>query len=137
MANQRSSSSSFSYDVFISFLGQDTSTGFASNLCAALTASRICTFVVDDEISKGNEITLELVKVIQESRIAIIVFSTNYVFSSFCLDVLASIVDNFQQNNNIKPYRLILPVYIDISPFDVKNQTEPYSEAFAKHQYIR
>jgi len=121
--------------VFISFRGQDTSTGFASNLCAALTAGRICTFVADDEISKGNEITLELVKVIQESRVAIIVFSENYVFSSFCLDVLTYIVDNFQQNSNLKQCRLILPVYVDISPSDVQNQTEPYSEAFAKHEY--
>jgi hypothetical protein len=135
MANQRSSSTSFSYDVFISFLGQDTRNGFASNLCAELTANRIYTFIADDEISKGNEITSELVKVIQESRIAVIVFSKNYVFSSFCLDVLAYIVDNFQQNNNLKPYRLILPVYVDISPSDLQKQTEPYSEAFAKHEY--
>ncbi|AES76426.1 hypothetical protein MTR_6g078520 [Medicago truncatula] len=52
-----------------------------------------------------------------------------FVSSSFCLDVvLASIVDNFQENNNPKPYRLILPVYVDISPSDVQNQTVPYSE---------
>ncbi|KAL4317241.1 hypothetical protein AHAS_Ahas15G0365400 [Arachis hypogaea] len=71
------------YDVFISFRGQDTRYDFASNLYNALYRKGIHTFFDDGKLQCGEEITLVLLKAIQESRIAIIVLSSNYASSFF------------------------------------------------------
>ncbi|MCI33495.1 disease resistance protein, partial [Trifolium medium] len=91
MATQSSSSFSsssssfsfdFSYDVFISFRGADTRFGFTGNLYNALSDKGIRTFIDDKELQRGDEITPSLLKNIEGSRIAIIVFSENYATSS-------------------------------------------------------
>lgn len=123
MANQRSS---FTYDVFITFFGDDTRYGFAGNLWKSLSNRGINTFV--DDHSKGDEIASTLLNVINESRIAIIVFSNNYAFSSFCLQLLVYILDTFLLN-----HRFIFPVFYDVDPAIVRYQTGTYAEAFSKH----
>jgi hypothetical protein len=81
MAMQSPSSSSssftsdFSFDVFISFRGTDTRFGFTGNLYKALSDKGIRTFIDDKELQIGDEITPSLLKSIEDSRIAIIVFS--------------------------------------------------------------
>ncbi|AES76435.1 TMV resistance protein N [Medicago truncatula] len=116
MANLQSSSFSTTYDVFLSFQGHDTCKGFAGDLCKVLSKGRISTFMCDEELFKGDEIPPVLYKVIHESRIAIIVFTANYASSSFWLEVLGHIVEN-------KSYGLILPVFYDVDPFHVLNQS--------------
>ncbi|KAI4353225.1 hypothetical protein L6164_002191 [Bauhinia variegata] len=100
MARQGSSSSSSSsfsykwtYDVFLSFRGKDTRTGFTGNLYNALCQRGIHTFIDDAQLRRGEEITPSLVKAIEESRIAIVVFSENYASSRFCLEELVKIID--------------------------------------------
>jgi hypothetical protein len=93
MAMQSPSSSSslsygFSFDVFISFRGTDTRYGFTGNLYKALSDKGIRTFINDKELQRGDEITPSLLKSIEDSIIAIIVFSKDYASSSFCLDEL-------------------------------------------------
>jgi hypothetical protein len=56
---------SFTYDVFISFRGVDTRYGFAGNLYGALMSRGIHSFI-DDRENKGEEITLSLLKAIEE-----------------------------------------------------------------------
>nr|WIL60029.1 nodulation protein [Melilotus officinalis] len=129
MANQLSRS--YTYDVFISFRGEDTRNGFTGYLWKALKDKGIHTFIHDDqEISKGEQITPSLMKAIEESRIAIIVLSQNYA-SSFCLDVLVHIVYNFQHSNTPQ---LILPVFYCIDPSDVGQHHGSYGEAMARYE---
>jgi len=74
MAIQSPSSSSsfsyaFTYQVFLSFRGSDTRYGFTGNLYKALTDKGIHTFIDDNDLLRGDEITPSLVKAIEESRI--------------------------------------------------------------------
>ncbi|XP_061348631.1 disease resistance protein Roq1-like [Gastrolobium bilobum] len=135
MAGQESlsSSSSFSYgwkyDVFLSFRGEDTRHGFTGNLYKALHDRGIHTFIDDEELQRGKEITSSLINAIEESRIAITVFSKNYASSSFCLDELAHILHLIKEKG-----RLVLPVFYDVDPSHVRNQRGSYEEAMASHE---
>ncbi|MED6147321.1 hypothetical protein PIB30_043089 [Stylosanthes scabra] len=117
------------YDVFISFRGQDTRYGFTGNLYNALCHKGIHAFIDDEELQGGDEITPSLLSAIQESRIAIIVLSPNYASSSFCLDELVHILNCIKGNN-----RLVLPVFFEVDPSDVRHQRNSFGEAMAKHE---
>ncbi|XP_027359406.1 TMV resistance protein N-like [Abrus precatorius] len=119
----------FTYDVFLSFRGSDTRYGFTGNLYKALCDKGIHTFIDDEEIQRGDEITASLAKSIETSRIAIIVFSENYVSSSFCLDELVTIIHCIKVKG-----RLVWPVFYDVDPSDVRHQRGSYGEALAKHE---
>lgn len=72
MTMQPSSSSfgyGFTYDVFLSFRGEDTRYGFTGNLYKALYDKGIHTFI-DEELQRGDKITSTLEKAIQESGIS-------------------------------------------------------------------
>ncbi|XP_027357333.1 TMV resistance protein N-like [Abrus precatorius] len=119
----------FTYDVFLSFRGSDTRHGFTGNLYKALCDKGIHTFIDDEELRGGDEITPSLVNAIQESTIAIPVFSANYASSSFCLDELVTITDCIKAKG-----RLVLPVFYNVDPSHVRHQTGTYAKALAKHE---
>ena len=118
----------FTYDVFLSFRGEDTRYGFTGNLYKALCDRGIHTFIDDEDLQSGEEITPALVKAIEESRIAIVVLSHNYASSSFCLDELATILDC--KNKGL----LVIPVFYKVDPSDVRHQRGSYEEALTNHQ---
>jgi hypothetical protein len=126
---QSSSSTKFSYDVFLSFRGEDTRYHFTGNLYKALSNQGIRTFIDDKELQTGDKITPSLLKSIENSGIAIIIFSKNYASSSFCLDELAHIIHYFQAKS-----RLVLPVFYDVEPCNVRNQTKRYDETLPMHE---
>ena len=126
------SSSSISgqkYDVFLSFRGEDTRQKFTDHLCAALERKGIVPFKDDLQLEAGEEIAPELSKAIQESWCSVIVFSKTYAFSSWCLNELVQIV---QQRN--KRGHKIFPIFYDVDPSDLRQQTGRVDEAFAKHE---
>jgi hypothetical protein len=118
----------FTYDVFLSFRGTDTRYSFTGNFYKALCDSGVRTFIDDRELHGGDEISPSLVKAIEESRIFIPVFSINYASSSFCLDELVHILHCFKANGC-----LVLPIFYDVEPSNVRHQTGSYGEALAKH----
>ncbi|XP_027924350.1 TMV resistance protein N-like isoform X2 [Vigna unguiculata] len=122
------SSRRFTYDVFLSFRGEDTRYDFTGNLYKALCDRGIHTFIDDEELQSGEEITAALVKAIEESRIAIVVLSHNYASSSFCLDELATILHCQRKG------LLVIPVFYKVDPSYVRHQKGSYEEALAKHQ---
>jgi hypothetical protein len=81
------------HDVFLSFRGEDTRHNITAQLHTALEEAGIPTFKDDVNLEIGGEIGSELLKAIQMSRIAIIVFSRNYANSGWCLDELVKIVE--------------------------------------------
>ncbi|KAF3955567.1 hypothetical protein CMV_019221 [Castanea mollissima] len=112
-SSSSSSSSScpqWNYDVFLSFCGVDTRKNFTDHLYTALKQK-------------------ELLKAIEESKYAIIVLSTNYAFSKWCLKELAKIVECKKKTG-----LTILPVFYHVDPSDVRNQRGIFAEAFAKHE---
>ncbi|MED6183282.1 hypothetical protein PIB30_036468 [Stylosanthes scabra] len=133
ISSSSSSSSSFSYaweyDVFISFRGEDTRYGFTGNLYKALSDKGIHTFIDDEDLPRGDQITPSLFTAIQQSRTAIIVLSPNYASSSFCLDELVEILHCIKGN-----HRLVLPVFYEADPSDVRHQRNSFGEAMAMHE---
>ncbi|CAL9009299.1 unnamed protein product [Prunus brigantina] len=117
------------YDAFLSFRGPDTRKGFTDHLYWALEKAGIHTFRDDDEIERGANISEELQKAIQESRVSIIVFSKDYASSRWCLDELVTIMDRRETNEH-----MVMPIFYDVDPSHVRNQTGIFEEAFARHQ---
>ncbi|CAL8988626.1 unnamed protein product [Prunus brigantina] len=116
--------SSWTYDVFLSFRGEDTRTNFTDHLYKALCDKGIYTFI-DRELVRGEEISPALVKAIEESRISLIVFSENYASSRWCLDELVKILQCKQSKQQI-----VLPIFYKVDPSDVRKQTNSFGDAF-------
>ncbi|XP_030961150.1 TMV resistance protein N-like [Quercus lobata] len=132
VTSEGASSSSFThqpkkFDVFLSFRGEDTRLGFIGFLYKALCERGINTFI-DDSLQRGEEISTSLLKIIESSRISIIVFSENYASSTWCLDELAKIVEC--KNND----QLVRPVFYNVDPSEVRNQKGKYGKALSKHE---
>ncbi|GMP91181.1 hypothetical protein CsSME_00041986 [Camellia sinensis var. sinensis] len=130
--NEASSSSSTvqrKYDVFLSFRGIDTRLNFTSHLFAALEQHGFKTFRDDTKLNRGEHIGSELLKAIEESSISIIVFSKDYAMSTWCLDELVQIMKCRKTFNQI-----ILPIFYNVDPSDVRGQKGSLAEAFAKHE---
>ena len=136
-SNNNSSSSSIivqhcnysSYDVFVSFRGKDTRNNFTDHLFGAFHRKKIRTFRDDTRLKKGERILSNLMQAIEGSQIFVIVFSKNYAFSSWCLKELAKILDCVRVSG-----KHVLPIFYDVDPSEVRNQTGDYEKAFAKHE---
>ncbi|XP_024026000.1 TMV resistance protein N [Morus notabilis] len=113
------------HDVFLSFRGEDTRHGLAKELHSALQEAGIPTFRDDVNLERGTHVSSELLKAIQMSRVAIIVFSKNYASSSWCLDELVKILECQQVDG-----QFVLPVFFDVDPDDVGGQTGDFGKAF-------
>ncbi|XP_019149887.1 PREDICTED: disease resistance protein TAO1-like [Ipomoea nil] len=129
MSSSSSSPSSprWMYDVFLSFQGE-TRRSFIDHLYTNLCNVGVNTFRDDEEIKKGENISTELLKAIGESRISIIIFSQNYARSKWCLKELVEILkckENMQQT--------VLPIFYDVDPSEVRNQTGEFSKALLQH----
>lgn len=124
-----SNQNSFKYDVFLSFRGEDTRKNFVDHLYHALMDKGIFTYRDDENIQKGKRIRDDLFKSIQDSKFYIIVFSKNYVSSSWCMDELVKIMD-CQTMEEHTAY----PVFYDVEPTEVRKQTGAVGVAFARHK---
>ena len=133
--NTERASSSFSathkltYDVFLSFRGEDTRNGFTSHLYTALDQKGICTSIDGEKLERGKSISPMLLKAINESRIAIVVLSKNYASSTWCLKELEEIIGCKRKMGMI-----VSPIFYNVDPSDVQNQTGTFKQAFDKHE---
>ena len=123
-----SSTHQWKYEVFLSFRGEDTRNNFTDHLYDALDRRGIITFRDEEGLERGKSIS-NLFKAIEESQFAIIILSKNYASSKWCLDELAKIVKCSKETGLI-----ILPVFYDVDPSDVRNQTGTFKQAFIDHQ---
>ena len=124
------------YDVFLSFRGEDTRNTFTDHLYHALVQKGIVTFRDGENLERGQSISPELLKAIEQSQFAVVLLSTNYASSKWCLAELAKIVECMKQNR-----LTILPVFYHVNPSDVRNQmgilasgNQTFAEAFAEHE---
>ncbi|XP_062029613.1 disease resistance protein RPV1-like [Rosa rugosa] len=119
------------YDVFLSFRGVDTRDNFTGHLHTYLAQKGINTFIDDEELRKGEEISSALLKAIEESKISIVIFSENYASSKWCLDELVHIL---QCRGSSVQQQLVWPVFYKVDPSEVRYQKGKYGEALAKHE---
>ncbi|XP_048141262.1 protein SUPPRESSOR OF npr1-1, CONSTITUTIVE 1-like isoform X2 [Rhodamnia argentea] len=114
------------YQVFLSFRGPDTRTGFTDVLFHSLTSAGIRVFRDDEELRVGERIDGSLWRAIDNSRIYIPIFSRTYASSQWCLRELTQIVVNTFKSEGTKE---ILPIFFDVNPDDVKLKTPLYRDA--------
>ena len=81
-SSSSSSSRKWKYDVFLSFRGEDTRKNFTDHLYATLKQKGIITFRDDKNLKRGESISPELLKAIEESMFAIVILSKNYASST-------------------------------------------------------
>lgn len=123
MEASSSSSSSLSnptmgtYDVFLSFRGEDTRDNFTSHLHAALLRKNVETYIDDDKLGRGDEISPALMKAIEESKLSVVILSENYAFSSWCLDELVHIL-----RWKMERRQFVIPVFYRMDPSAVRKQ---------------
>ncbi|XP_016566173.2 disease resistance protein RUN1 [Capsicum annuum] len=121
-----SSITKWNYDVFLSFRGEDTRKTFIGHFYTRLCQVGVDTFIDDEELRKGDVISTKLEKTIEVSRISVVVFSKNYASSSWCLDELVKILEC---RDKLK--QIVLPVFYDVDPSQVRNQSGCFGEGFA------
>ncbi|XP_065624122.1 disease resistance protein RPV1 isoform X2 [Quercus suber] len=126
-ASSFSSIQQWKYDVFLSFQSEDTRYNFTGHLYKALCDQRFNTFI-DNELQKGEEISMELLKVIELSMISIVVFSKNFASSTWCLNELVKI---FECRSN---GQFVLPIFYKVNPSEIRKQDGEFGVALAKHE---
>lgn len=114
----------FKWDVFLSFRGEDTRHTFTDRLYKELVENGVRTFRDDEGLQRGEEIAPSLLEAIQDSAAAIAVISKRYADSRWCLEELATILDC--------SWRLVLPVFYQVDPSDVRRQGGPFQEDFRR-----
>ncbi|BFG40472.1 hypothetical protein CerSpe_267480 [Prunus speciosa] len=119
----------WTYEVFLSFRGEDTRINFTDFLYTSLRQKGIVTFRDDEELERGKPIAPKLLKAIEESRFVIVIFSKNYANSTWCLDELVKAVECMNMMG-----QTILPVFYHVDPSDVRKQKAHFEEAFSKHE---
>ncbi|XP_076952825.1 TMV resistance protein N-like [Bidens hawaiensis] len=120
---------SWRHDVFLSFRGEDTRHNIVDHLYHALVQKGIHVFKDDKMLPLGKSISPELLRAIEDSKIAVVILSQNYANSSWCLDELAKIMECQD-----KMGQKVLPVFYHVDPSDVKGQKREYAKAFEQHE---
>ncbi|XP_039165587.1 disease resistance protein RPV1 [Eucalyptus grandis] len=119
------------FEVFLNFRGPDTRQSFTDCLYHSMDGAGIRVFRDDEEIRKGEVIKGELERAIKNSTIFMPIFSKNYACSPWCLRELAFRLDC---SRNRDDNAIILPIFFDVDPDDVKLKTGPYHDALQKHE---
>ncbi|GFP91565.1 tmv resistance protein n [Phtheirospermum japonicum] len=115
----------YSWDVFLSFRGEDTREGFVASLYDELVRRGVRPFRDDEGMERGDEVSPTLLAAIEDSAAAIAVISENYANSKWCLDELATIFDR---------RKLMIPVFYDVDPSDVRRQRGSFEADFEEHE---
>ncbi|KAI9081652.1 hypothetical protein K1719_036388 [Acacia pycnantha] len=129
MPSLSTSTSAWTYDVFLNFRGNDTRHHFTSYLYDALSWAGTHVFMDDSAIDRREDISASLLHVIQRSRIAIVVFSEDYTSSRWCLDELVQIMECRRIQAQV-----VVPIFYNVSPSDVRHQRDSYGEAMERHE---
>ena len=130
-ASSRTGSWGWSWEVFLSFRGEDTRFTFTDHLYSALVQNGFRTFRDDEGLDRGEEIRPSLLKAIEESRMSIVVFSRTYAHSKWCLDELTKIMECKAQKG-----QKVVPVFYHVDPSDVRKQTGSFGDAFAGYENV-
>nr|XP_043625120.1 disease resistance protein RUN1-like [Erigeron canadensis] len=119
------------YDVYLSFRGLDNCKTFVDHLYNGLKRNRIHT-CLDDSVAGGDVSGETEVKydVIEKSKFLMVIFSDKYASSTSCMRELVKILDLSASSSEYK----CIPVFYNVTPEMVKEQSGSYAEAFAEHE---
>ena len=116
VGQENSPTLTYEYQVFVSF-SEDTHKNFTCHLFVALERKGI-------RVYRTELIRTELMKAIEKSRIAVVVFSKNYGNSDWYLDELVKIMECKRLFN-----QRVIPIFYDVSPSEVRKQEGDFAEA--------
>ncbi|KAK3430274.1 hypothetical protein EUGRSUZ_E01804, partial [Eucalyptus grandis] len=122
-------SSQYDYEVFLSFRGPDTRTDISDHLYVSMIGAGIGAFRDDEEFRPGEEISGQLLQAIEQAKISIPIFSKGYADSAWCLKELVKMVESKKTRG-----QKIMPIFYDVTPFEVKYQKDHYSSAIVSHR---
>ncbi|KAL3719364.1 hypothetical protein ACJRO7_004337 [Eucalyptus globulus] len=105
------------FEVFLNFRGPDTRLNFTDCLYHSLNGVGIRVLIHNEEIRKGEKIGEELLSVINGSKIYVSIFSINYASSAIRLTD-----------------KVIIPIFFNVDPCDVKLRTGLYVDALKRHK---
>ncbi|MCH81389.1 TMV resistance protein N, partial [Trifolium medium] len=111
-------------DVFLSFREEDSGAKFIPHLYSSLQNAGIYAFRDNDKIQRGDQISMSLLRAIQQSKIAIVILSTNYANSRCCLHELERIMKIGRTRDLV-----VVPVY-EVDRFDVRHQKSLFGNFF-------
>ena len=94
--------------VFISFRGKDVRDNILSSLKKKLKDEGV-NVKTDDDMPKGTKIVENLLKLIRDSKVAVVIFSENYPESPWCLDELVEIEKQIEETK-LRP----LPIFFKV-----------------------
>ncbi|KAL3730504.1 hypothetical protein ACJRO7_027506 [Eucalyptus globulus] len=117
--------------VFLNFRGPDTRRTFTDILHQALVNAGISVFIDDEGLRPGERISGKLLQAIDNSKVYIPIFSKDYASSHWCLDELAKMVENTSKYKEDGKEKVILPIFYDVKPDDVKLKTPLYKDAIS------
>ncbi|KAM1731237.1 hypothetical protein ACFX11_017147 [Malus domestica] len=125
-SSSSTTSSSSPYDVFLSF-GEDTRKTFTDHLYWTMKDAGVDFFMEENEsIRRGENISEKVKQIIEGSKVSVIVFSSRYADSIWCLEELVQIIEC---RRTLK--QMVLPIFYDLSPSDV---IATFVLAFQKHR---
>ena len=127
MADSFSTPTREKYDVFVSFRGEDTRDGFTSHLYAALIQKKINVYIAEDNLEIGDEISAGILKVIEQSKLSLVIFSQHYASSPRCLNELLHIL-----RCKAKCGQIAIPIYYKVDPSHVRRQQGSYGIGLSK-----
>ncbi|KAG7546867.1 Toll/interleukin-1 receptor homology (TIR) domain [Arabidopsis suecica] len=113
------------HQVFINFRGQQLRRGFVSFLVPALRNENINVFIDETEI-RGRDLQ-DLFKRIEESSVAVVIFSECYTESKWCLNELVKIKERM-----IEGKLKVIPVFYKVTVDDVKQLEGKFGINFRK-----
>ncbi|XP_010418955.1 PREDICTED: protein PHLOEM PROTEIN 2-LIKE A5-like [Camelina sativa] len=111
------------HQVFINYRGEQLGYSFVSHLVDAFERHDI-NFFVDKYELRGQDLKNLFLR-IEESRIALVIFSTRYPESSWCMDELVKI-----KQLSDKEKLQVIPIFYKVKAREVKNQTGLFGENF-------
>lgn len=91
--------------MFLSFRGGDTRECFTKKLYESLHSEGVRVFMDDEGLDRGDRIDTTLLQAIDDSAASIVIISTNYADSHWCLDELVRIFES---------KRLVIPVFLKL-----------------------
>lgn len=114
-----------SYDVFVSFCGEDTRRTFISHLYRSFVEKGIQIFRDETKVNPADHPSRIHLGPIGRPEIALIVISRNYAYSRWCLEELVEILKLSRKGS-----LMVFPVYYGIDHINISLQPEEFGKEF-------
>ncbi|KAF8086735.1 hypothetical protein N665_0613s0004 [Sinapis alba] len=117
------------YDFFLSFRGEDTRDTVVKSLYDTLHKKENVSIFRDNEgMERGRAINPSLIEGMEDSAASLVLFSTRYADSHWCLDELAKLCDLSSSLD-----RPMIPIFYMVDPSHVRKQSGRYVDDFETH----